>query len=527
MAAHPTDGSAPNTRNFCGRTRREFLWEAGAGFTSLGLIDLLSRDGFLSRKASAADVAPRSTCQPAGRQAAPLPAQGQERHLPLHVRRTEPRRHLRLQARALPARRQDDRRQDLRPRRQEKRRPRRRPEVELQALRPVRQVGLRPLPPPRHLRRRHRLPALDDRRLADPRLGHAADELRQILSGSPCLGSWVNYGLGSENENLPGFVVMLDPTGGPISGAKNWSSGYMPATYQGVTFRSAGEPDPRPRARRRPRRQRPAQAARLAQRLQRRPPRTPRRQHEPRRPHRQLRAGLQDADRRPPKPSTSPRKATRPAPSTAWTTPKPPTSAASACSPAAWSSAACASSRSTPAAPTTTTTGTPTATWRRTTTSTPATPTSRSPASSKTSSARGLLDETLVVWGGEFGRQPTAEYAEGTGRDHNSYGFTMWMAGGGIKGGVSVGATDELGSAAVEDRLHVKHLHATILHLLGLDPNQPQLLLRRPRPETRRRRRRRADPARSWPEGSSPGSAFRAVDLPDSRVHPRGKRKSP
>src|SRR4051794_31890538 len=64
----------------------------------------------------------------------------------------------------------------------------------------------------------------------------------KILSGSPCLGSWVNYGLGSENENLPGFVVMLDPTGGPISGAKNWSSGYMPASFQGTILRSAGEP---------------------------------------------------------------------------------------------------------------------------------------------------------------------------------------------------------------------------------------------------------------------------------------------
>jgi uncharacterized protein (DUF1501 family) len=84
---------------------------------------------------------------------------------------------------------------------------------------------------------------------------------------------------------------------------------------------------------------------------------------------------------------------------------------------------------------------------------------------------RGLLDSTLVVWGGEFGRQPTAEYAQGTGRDHNAYGFTMWLAGGGIRGGVSVGETDELGSAAVADRLHVKNLHATILTLLGLDPN--------------------------------------------------------
>src|SRR5690606_13030541 len=64
----------------------------------------------------------------------------------------------------------------------------------------------------------------------------------KILSGSPALGSWINYGLGSENENLPGFVVMLDPTGGPISGAKNWSSGYMPATYQGTLMRSKGDP---------------------------------------------------------------------------------------------------------------------------------------------------------------------------------------------------------------------------------------------------------------------------------------------
>jgi hypothetical protein len=84
---------------------------------------------------------------------------------------------------------------------------------------------------------------------------------------------------------------------------------------------------------------------------------------------------------------------------------------------------------------------------------------------------RGLLDETLVVWGGEFGRQPTAEYKEGTGRDHNSAGFTMWLAGGGIKGGVSFGSTDELGNKAVSDRTTVKELHATILHLLGIDPN--------------------------------------------------------
>jgi uncharacterized protein (DUF1501 family) len=85
---------------------------------------------------------------------------------------------------------------------------------------------------------------------------------------------------------------------------------------------------------------------------------------------------------------------------------------------------------------------------------------------------RDMLKDTLVIWGGEFGRQPTAEYARGTGRDHNSYGFTMWMAGGGIKGGISVGTTDEIGSRAVDDTFHVKHLHATILNQMGLDPNK-------------------------------------------------------
>src|SRR5207253_1879803 len=64
----------------------------------------------------------------------------------------------------------------------------------------------------------------------------------KILSGSPCIGSWVNYGLGSVNQNLPGFVVMLDPRGGPISGAKNWSSGYMPASYQATVMRAKGTP---------------------------------------------------------------------------------------------------------------------------------------------------------------------------------------------------------------------------------------------------------------------------------------------
>jgi hypothetical protein len=82
---------------------------------------------------------------------------------------------------------------------------------------------------------------------------------------------------------------------------------------------------------------------------------------------------------------------------------------------------------------------------------------------------RGMLEDTLVIWGGEFGRTPVAEFPKLNGRDHNHYGFTMWMAGGGVRGGYAHGATDELGFAAVENRVHVHDLHATILHLLGFD----------------------------------------------------------
>ena len=81
--------------------------------------------------------------------------------------------------------------------------------------------------------------------------------------------------------------------------------------------------------------------------------------------------------------------------------------------------------------------------------------------------ARGLLDDTLVLWGGEFGRTPTSQGDDG--RDHSPQGYTMWMAGGGVKAGMAHGATDDYGYYAVENKVHVHDLHATILHLLGLD----------------------------------------------------------
>jgi hypothetical protein len=81
--------------------------------------------------------------------------------------------------------------------------------------------------------------------------------------------------------------------------------------------------------------------------------------------------------------------------------------------------------------------------------------------------ARGLLNDTLVVWGGEFGRTPTAQGKDG--RDHNPHGFTMWLAGGGVKRGFAYGATDDYGYYAQEDKMHIHDLHATLLHLLGLN----------------------------------------------------------
>ena len=82
---------------------------------------------------------------------------------------------------------------------------------------------------------------------------------------------------------------------------------------------------------------------------------------------------------------------------------------------------------------------------------------------------RGMLDDTLVIWGGEFGRTPMSQVKGGKGRDHHIKGFSMWMAGGGVKGGISYGATDDLGYYAVENVVHIRDLHATMLHLLGFD----------------------------------------------------------
>ena len=291
-----------------------------------------------------------------------------------------------------------------------------------------------------------------------------------VISGKPSLGSWVNYGLGSANENLPGYVVMLDQSGGPISGAKNWTSGFMPAGYQGTVFRSHGEPilnlsnaagmertgqrmviDSLNQLNQSHLTARPDNsnlAARiasyeLAYRMQVSAPEAIDLNQESEETKR-----LYGIDQ--PQTEDFGRKCLLARRLVERGVRFIQIYSGGAHNDDNWDAHGDLEKNHT----------------------------HHAGATDKAIAGllqdlkrRGLLEETLVVWGGEFGRQPTAEYEKGTGRDHNAYGFTMWMAGGGVKGGVSVGATDELGSAAVENRYHVKHLHSTILTLLGLDPD--------------------------------------------------------
>jgi hypothetical protein len=461
-----SDRSQP-TANFCGRTRREFLWEAGAGFTALGLVDLLSRGGFFNGRAQAA--------VPRANPLAPKPPHHAPRAKsvvflfmyggPSHVDTFDYKPKLyALDGKTISV----------------KTFGRGGKKNEGRVVGPkwnFRQYGecgkrISDLFP-------HLATCVDDiaflhSMTADsPIHGSAMLQMNtgKILSGSPCLGSWTNYGLGSENEDLPGFVVMLDPTGGPISGAKNWSSGYMPATYQGTILRSAGEPVldlKRPAGmseatQRRlldtlseynsdhlaPRADNSNLAARIASyemaySMQRHAPEAVDLTQET--AATQALYGLDDDRTR-----DFGRRCLLARRLVERGVRFVQLYAGGAHNDSNWDAHGdLVKNHSYHAGRT------------------------DKPIAGllKDLKRRGLLDETLVIWGGEFGRQPTAEYVKGTGRDHNAFGFTMWMAGGGIKGGVSVGETDEIGSAAVTDRLHVKHLHATVLHQMGLDPNR-------------------------------------------------------
>ena len=282
------------------------------------------------------------------------------------------------------------------------------------------------------------------------------------ISGRPSMGSWVCYGLGSECDNLPGFVVLTST--GPVRPARSRSprgsgtAASCPAGSRASSFHSKGDPvlylsnpagvDARPAARRRRRRRRsstacddavvddPEIATRISQyemafRMQASVPELMDLSDEPKHDRstctarkgarrllrRQLPAGPPPGRaRRALHPALSPRL------------------------------------------------GPPRRRQERHQADRRAKSTRPTAALITDLKQRGMLDDTLVIWGGEFGRTPMAQ---GNGRDHHIKGFSIWMAGGGIKGGITHGATDELGYNAVEDVVHVHDLHATMLHLLA------------------------------------------------------------
>jgi hypothetical protein len=455
---------------FCRRTRREFLWQAGGAFTSVALAGLLSADGFLGSQAVAADG-----ITPYKNPLAPKPPHFTAKAKsviflfmyggPSHVDTFDYKPKLYdLDGQTIPVK--------TKGRGGEKSN--------------GRVVG------PRWKFKQY---GQSGQWVSDlfPHLANCVDDIAflksltaespihgsamlmmnsgRILSGSPCLGSWVNYGLGTVNENLPGFVVMLDPTGGPISGAKNWSAGYMPAVYQGSILRSKGAPIIDLEA---PKGMTPEIQRELLDAL-----REANNEHLTRRiDNTDLAARIASYELAFKMQEHAPDAVDLSDESEATLKMYGVDNERTAdfgrrClfarrlvergvrfiqlysggnhNDANWDAHGDLEKNHN---------------YHAGNTDQPIA------ALLKDLKQRGMLDSTLVVWGGEFGRQPTAEYAKGTGRDHNSYGFTMWVAGGGIKGGQSVGGTDELGSAAVEEPMHVKRLHATILHQMGLDPNR-------------------------------------------------------
>jgi len=283
-----------------------------------------------------------------------------------------------------------------------------------------------------------------------------------VISGRPSMGSWINYGLGSESEDLPGFVVLTSVGGRnpqPIA-SRQWSSGFLPSRYQGVEFNSAGDPVhyvSNPKGVSRTQQENLVKSIRALDR------------------HRNVQVSDPEIDTRIAAYEMAFRmQASVPELMDVSNEPQHVLDLYGATPGDGTYASNCLLARRLAEK------GvrfihlyhrgwdhhgdlekymdiccrlTDRPTWALVT----------------DLKQRGMLDDTLVVWGGEFGRTPMVQMkGEGAGRDHHIKGFSMWMAGGGIKGGVTHGATDELGYHATEDIVHVRDLHATMLHQLGI-----------------------------------------------------------
>ncbi|WP_417730568.1 DUF1501 domain-containing protein [Rosistilla oblonga] len=441
----------------CGKSRREFVWEMGAGFAGVALASLLGRDGISMGTAAAKEGQQRS--QPRAKACIFLMMNGAPSQVDTFDFKPELEKY---SGKQLPA---DKKFINSGGRKMGFLTPAWRP------FRPGGESGLLVSDYFPNVRKHaDKLCVIKSCHTDSHAHGSAlvAMNTGKTLIGRPSLGSWCVYGMGSGNENLPGYVVMLDKRGGPISGQPNWSSGFMPATYAGTLFRPTGEPILDLKG--------PSHVSQAVQREQLDLLAQLNQQHL------DLRPGSQDlADRiRSYELAYRMQSATPEAVDLsdesqqtldAYGVGKQPTDeygrncliarrlvergarfiqlySGGGHLEETWDAHESieknhgqhAAEVDQPIA-----------------------------ALLADLEQRGLLDDTLIVWGGEFGRMPFSEGQGAPGRNHNPYGFCMWMAGGGIRGGQSYGETDEFGFEAVQDKVHLHDLHATILHAMGQD----------------------------------------------------------
>jgi hypothetical protein len=453
--------SGARKKEFCGRSRREFLWETGGGFAGTALTWLLSQNGYFAQAAESPLPNPLAPRQPHFAPSAkaciflfmyggpsqvdtfdPKPELNKRHGEPIPNLDNDPLLKVRKPGSLLGSTRKFRRCGQS--------------GVEVSDLYPY--LGER----------------IDDiaviRGTWADSFAHGSGLLQMntgfVRQGYPSLGSWVAYGLGSENENLPAFVVLLDHRGGPISGPPNWSSGFMPATYQGTQFRTSGEPVLFL-----------APGEGVTREQQRRQLDVLRRMHElkgaPGPENSELMARIASYELAFRMQTHAPEAVDLSQESDAtrklYGMDDPLTEKfARKCLTARrlvergvrfvqvysggghgddnWDAHSNVDENHELHAGET---DKPMA------------------ALLQDLESRGLLEQTMVCWAGEFGRTPTSQNANG--RDHSPRGFSTWIAGGGVKGGQAIGSTDDFGYAAVENKVHVHDLHATMLHLMGLD----------------------------------------------------------
>ena len=459
----------PDRRDLTPASRRDFLWRVGGGFPGLALIDLLSRDGFFARHAAAAS---RNTAEndPLAQKAPHFRAKAKHAVFlfmnggPSHVDTFDYKPALS--------------KFDGRPYRGA-----------------VKEVGSNGRPVGHLMQSPFEFRQFGESGLwiSDlyPQLSQFADDLCVLRSmhtdtaahasgciqmntgnvqiGKPSLGAWLSYGLGTMQQDLPSFVVMTDARGGPVGGASNWSAGFMPAAYQGTLFRSVGTPLldlETPQG--------------VTERSQRKALDVLRTLNEA---HLESRPGESELAARMATYELAYRMQTSAAEAVDLEAERPETrqrygiddertadfgrncliarrllergvrfiqlySGGGDGDNSTWDGHDdCVVNHQLHAGKTDRPIAALIADLKQT----------------------GLFDETVLIWGGEFGRTPTSEGVGKLGRDHNWHGFSVWLAGAGVAGGQAVGSTDELGFRAVEEPIHVSDLHATILHLLGLD----------------------------------------------------------